>query len=301
MAKLFVSYRREDTGAIVGRIVDRLSSHFGRASLFLDIDSIPYGVDFRSHMLQILSSCHVVLAVIGVRWAGNDLSGIPRLLAWQDPVRMELAAALRLELPLIPILVNGVPMPATDTLPPDIQAVSYLNAATLDQGRDFHSHMDRLVQAINEFLKGSGDADITGDLFSIVHSTHNETGELPIVEFTVANRSGVSQIITRLECDILGYDPYLSIPASRVLRSVATWDIVLPFEEGKCQFSPTEPILVANGDAVTIGLRFLCGIARSVLFFRKRAISPKGIARYTCRVRFISDQGYRATSQIFVI
>ena len=35
---------------MAGRIFDRLAQHFGKTSLFIDIDNVPFGVDFRKHI-----------------------------------------------------------------------------------------------------------------------------------------------------------------------------------------------------------------------------------------------------------
>lgn len=47
---IFISYRRCDSIDIVGRIYDRLVAHFGANSVFKDVDSIPFGVNFRQHL-----------------------------------------------------------------------------------------------------------------------------------------------------------------------------------------------------------------------------------------------------------
>jgi hypothetical protein len=50
MAKITISYRRDDSMDITGRIFDRLTSRYGRETVFRDIDSIPPGLDFsRTH------------------------------------------------------------------------------------------------------------------------------------------------------------------------------------------------------------------------------------------------------------
>jgi hypothetical protein len=54
VAIIIISYRREDTELMVGRICDRLRDHFGRDSVMMDIDSIPYGLDFRKHIKEAL-------------------------------------------------------------------------------------------------------------------------------------------------------------------------------------------------------------------------------------------------------
>ena len=50
MAKITISYRRDDSMDITGRIFDRLTSRYGREAVFRDIDSIPPGRDFREHI-----------------------------------------------------------------------------------------------------------------------------------------------------------------------------------------------------------------------------------------------------------
>ena len=45
--RVFVSYRRDDSADITGRIHDRLSAHFGSCGVFRDVDSISVGRDFR--------------------------------------------------------------------------------------------------------------------------------------------------------------------------------------------------------------------------------------------------------------
>src|SRR5262245_26217221 len=50
MPKILISYRRPDSGAITGRIRDRPAQHYGEDSVFMDIDNIPFGMDFRQHI-----------------------------------------------------------------------------------------------------------------------------------------------------------------------------------------------------------------------------------------------------------
>jgi hypothetical protein len=60
---IFISYRREDSADVTGRIYDRLVGVFGREAIFKDVDSIPLGVDFRKHLDKEVSRCQVLLAV----------------------------------------------------------------------------------------------------------------------------------------------------------------------------------------------------------------------------------------------
>jgi hypothetical protein len=38
VARIFISYRRDDSGGWAGRLYDRISQHFGRDNVFMDID-----------------------------------------------------------------------------------------------------------------------------------------------------------------------------------------------------------------------------------------------------------------------
>ena len=49
-----ISYRREDSLPIAGRLYDRLHAKFGKKNVFMDFDSIPPGADFRQHIKQMI-------------------------------------------------------------------------------------------------------------------------------------------------------------------------------------------------------------------------------------------------------
>ena len=56
MPRITISYRRDDSGVVTGRIFDRLIGHYGRDAVFRDIDNIPLGVDFRKHIEHVFDS-----------------------------------------------------------------------------------------------------------------------------------------------------------------------------------------------------------------------------------------------------
>jgi hypothetical protein len=72
MGKLFISYRRDDSIGLAGRIYDRLAAHFGRDAVFMDVDAIPFGVDFCQHLSDAVSRCDVLLAIIGEDWLSTS-------------------------------------------------------------------------------------------------------------------------------------------------------------------------------------------------------------------------------------
>jgi ketosteroid isomerase-like protein len=148
-----ISYRREDSLPIAGRLYDRLSAEFGKKEVFMDFDSIPYGMDFRKHIKQTLARADVVVAVIGPSWAGPQSNSKRRIDDPKDFVRLEIAVTLERGIPLIPVLVDDTQMPAADALPMEIEALAFRNAIELDTGIDFHHHSDRLIAGIHELLK----------------------------------------------------------------------------------------------------------------------------------------------------
>lgn len=152
MAKLFVSYRRDDTVGLAGRIYDRLAAHFGRDAIFMDVDAIPFGVDFRKYLNDAVGRCDVLLAIIGKDWLSISREGKRRLDDPSDFVRIEIESALQRGIPVIPLLIEPATMPRDNELPEPLQDLAYRNAAEVDPGRDFHSHMDRLIRGVDYLL-----------------------------------------------------------------------------------------------------------------------------------------------------
>src|SRR5689334_8780206 len=92
---IFLSYRRQETSHLAGWIADRLVDKFGRARVFMDIDSIAPGRDFGEAIEDALGECAVLLVLIGPTWVGAlDARGRRRLDDPDDLVVLEIQAAL---------------------------------------------------------------------------------------------------------------------------------------------------------------------------------------------------------------
>jgi TIR domain len=65
---IFVSYRRQETSHLAGRLSDRLVDRFGEDQVFIDVDTIGPGVDFTQAISRAVAACQVLLAVIGPNW-----------------------------------------------------------------------------------------------------------------------------------------------------------------------------------------------------------------------------------------
>jgi TIR domain len=168
--RITISYRRDDSLDITGRIFDRLAGHFGREAVFRDIDSIPPGADFRRHIDRVLDEADIVLAIVGPRWIGPDKEQL-RLASPADPVRLEIETALRKNKPLIPVLVSRAVMPHPDVLPASLHEFVYRNAVQVDSGQDFDVHVGRLIHAIERLLpigeERVADAAVQGGIAAI--------------------------------------------------------------------------------------------------------------------------------------
>lgn len=151
MPKIIVSYRRSDSAAMAGRICDRLIARYGADSVFMDIDNIPFAIDFRDHVRDTLKRSDVVLAVVGPRWRGAS-EGHVRIEDEDDPVRAEIELAITTGVPIFPILVDGAAMPQASELPDSLKRFAFINAAPVDTGRDFHQHIDRLIRSLDQML-----------------------------------------------------------------------------------------------------------------------------------------------------
>jgi hypothetical protein len=172
-----VSYRREDSAGQTGRIGDRLALEFGQENLFLDVDSIPLGVDFVKHLSAEVARCDVLLAVIGPRWLDlRDENNERRVDKLDDFARIEIGAALKRDIPVIPVLIDGTKIPRADLLPEDIKGLSVRNGLDLRHS-SFHVDMNRLVRELKATLSSTPSHDFTELLNELEGSLTTEQSE----------------------------------------------------------------------------------------------------------------------------
>jgi hypothetical protein len=151
---IFISYRRQDSAYIAGRLHDRLAAHFGPGQIFRDIDTIKPGVDFGQRIDDAVGSCDAFLVVIGDDWLEvRDAKDRRRLHAAKDWVRQEIRAALtRDDLLVVPVLVENARMPSEDELPASIRKLVRRNAMELtDQRWDYE--VERLIRTLEEVVQ----------------------------------------------------------------------------------------------------------------------------------------------------
>src|SRR5262249_39669117 len=158
-AKVFISYRRADSAGYAGRVMDWLDRELGRDLVFMDVDAIPLGTNFSKILHEEVAKCGVLLAVIGPNWLdARDENGNRRLDSPNDFVRIEIAAALQRNIPVIPILLDGARIPKADELPEDLKELALRNGMEIRHA-SFQDDMNRLIRG----LKGQSDQAGAGE------------------------------------------------------------------------------------------------------------------------------------------
>jgi hypothetical protein len=147
--KIFLSYRRADSANMTERIHDRLIERFGRENVFIDVDDMQSGMDFRTQLEEALSQCSALLVVIGDRWlSAQDEHGKRRLDDPHDFVRLEIETAFLRDITIIPLTLDDVSMPHAKDLPLAIQDLAYIQNLPIRHNPDFHADMDRLIARV---------------------------------------------------------------------------------------------------------------------------------------------------------
>ncbi len=125
MPRLFISYRVADSVHVAAAITDRLARHFGAGNVFRDRDSSQLGEVYPAKIRRALERCDVVLVLIDARWLdARDESGRHRLEAPGDRVRTELRMAFERRIPVVPVLLDGAPLPRPEDLPVELAPLS---------------------------------------------------------------------------------------------------------------------------------------------------------------------------------
>src|SRR5215469_6020722 len=151
--QIFISYRRKESRWSARSLRDRLCRDFGPKQVFMDIDAIALGEDFFEVIETTVAKCDVLIAVIGNDWLTcKDEHGNRRLDNPEDFVRMEIGAALKRKIRVIPVLVDGALMSQPTDLPEDLKPLVRRNALLIAD-TSFEGDCQRLAAAIRQFLE----------------------------------------------------------------------------------------------------------------------------------------------------
>jgi AAA ATPase-like protein/TIR domain-containing protein len=151
--RMFISYRRDDAPSHAGRLYDALAEHFGEDNVFMDVDNIEIGADFKDAIESAVTSCDVLFAMIGPRWLTvADSRGGRRLDGADDFVRLE--TALQRNVRVVPALLQGATMPRAEDLPATLEPLARRNAIEISDGPRWRQDVARLVGLL-ERMSGS--------------------------------------------------------------------------------------------------------------------------------------------------
>ncbi len=157
--RIFVAYRREDSGETARAIYELLNRDLGDTDVAADVDKVANRTINRLVLAQdIVESFDAMLVVIGQQWIGlNKISGSGKpqtLFNPKDPVRIQVEAGLkRPDMLIIPVLVDGAQLPPASELPPSLQKITTLTPYRLDwkpeQGEDaLEPHVRKLIKLV---------------------------------------------------------------------------------------------------------------------------------------------------------
>lgn len=153
--KIFISYRRKDlAGATVAELLyDAIRKRFGGKQVFMDIGSLRGGDPFREDIASALASCRTLIVVIGPQWLdAADEQGRRRLDDPSDIVRWEILTAIKRGILVIPVLVQGTPLPREEELPDDLKPLSGYQAVVIQRGK-MDEYVDDLVRLLRRKLR----------------------------------------------------------------------------------------------------------------------------------------------------
>ncbi|QID18147.1 TIR domain-containing protein [Nitrogeniibacter mangrovi] len=157
MDGIFISYRRDDSAGYAGRLYDRLVQHFGAERVFMDVEGIEPGTDFVLAIEKAVASCRVLIVLIGDEWLNvADTSGRRRLDDPHDFIRLETSTALARDIRVVPVLLDGTPMPPMDALPEDLQPLVRRQAVELTH-KQWEATSGELIRTLEKILQTPAD------------------------------------------------------------------------------------------------------------------------------------------------
>jgi len=149
MPHIFISYRREDSAANARLLHERLSAKFGARRVFMDVQDIDPGEEWKRRLDAEIERATHVIVLIGPRWLNAADATGRRLDNPQDNVRWEVSESLRRGKRVIPVLVDQVGLPADADLPEPLRALSEKNFFTIG-----HLRFDKDAEALIEAFSG---------------------------------------------------------------------------------------------------------------------------------------------------
>lgn len=218
----------------------------------MDVTHIEPGVSFADAIVTAISTCDVLIAVIGSQWLNcTNRQGDRRLDDPDDFVRLEIALSLERGLRVIPVLIRGASMPRSTELPDDLVELSSRQAIELTDTRwDYDSSL--VITAIEKALVP----------VSRPRTSETKTARVRKPSLPTFNPQDVSKVDLRTWRweSRFGIDIESAFPAAdRVLKKLgfATTEVNYPTRiiAAKGMTSGWSALLVTGGDVLTLELQ----------------------------------------------
>lgn len=145
MNRIFISYRSSDGKKDADRLCADLSRLFGAEQIFFDKQDLRGGHSWRSAITAALGTRPVVLLLVTpdlLNMAHPE--GGRRIDRTDDPIRGEVLTAQTQGATIIPLLTEGMQMPATDDIPASLRFLKESHALKL-RTDDWADDLDRIV------------------------------------------------------------------------------------------------------------------------------------------------------------
>jgi hypothetical protein len=153
--RLFIAYRREDSGEIAGRLYEQLADAIGDGGIVRDVDRVADRTVSRYVLANdVVGSVDVMLVLIGPGWVGmpRDKRAVLSERAIDNPkdsVRMQIEAGLRrADILIIPVLVNGGVLP--EVLPASLEGLRDRTPFTIAPDQPLEPQVNRLIRLIQD-------------------------------------------------------------------------------------------------------------------------------------------------------
>jgi TIR domain-containing protein len=130
--RIFINYRRGLNLGEAQHLATLLSQRFGDKRIFIDVRGIDGGDRWLTTLEKQVAAADAMVSLIGSGWLDlKDEDGNRRLDNPTDFVRFEIAQALQRDIPILPVLLEGAPMPRIGQLPQDMMALTQYQAMPL--------------------------------------------------------------------------------------------------------------------------------------------------------------------------
>ncbi|MGH9373297.1 MAG: toll/interleukin-1 receptor domain-containing protein [Vicinamibacterales bacterium] len=149
---IFISYRRDDSEWITGRLRRDLAEHFGTKRVFMDLEHIEPGQSWAEAIASAVKESRVGIVVIGADWFESGSFAVPRLLDERDVLRHEIRTLLASGKPILIVMTPDAPAPHLWRLPADLARLSQIQAVTITT-RTWDLVMDQIIRTIKPILR----------------------------------------------------------------------------------------------------------------------------------------------------